>query len=156
MTRLEIILGLITVWALSFGGWLLYHDHVEIDKGRQQIITSDAKALQAARNLAHVQTQANHDKAALAAQGTLDAQRAVDAYRTLHPLQPVFVCHPNDRKPAVPATGPAVAQAQGTHTGPNPDRAVPDGPGYDLRPGLAILVSVAQQLAITDAEWQRR
>ena len=159
-SKLEFYALVAIVVLLAGGGWLIYHDHVEIQKGRDQIEASDAKATSALNEKVQAETVHKAALAAQAHQGAIDAQKAVDDFAAAHPTGPVRLCTANARGGGLPQTGQAGGGAAGALAGPP---AVPEVPGRDagapgpnISPDLDALVLAAQRLAIIDGEWQQR
>lgn len=153
--------ALLAIVLLSAGaGWFIYHDHVEIQKGRDQIEASDKKAGAALDQKVQAETAHKAALAAQAHQGALDAQKAVDDFAAAHPTGPVRLCTANPRSGGLPQAGQAGSGATGAVARPDPLQGVPGrdagAPGPDISPDLDALVLAAQRLAIIDREWQQR
>lgn len=107
-------------------------------------------------------TEANVVKAAIAARGADDDQHAVDAYLAAHPIEPVRLCHEDDRGGGLPkARAPVAAPA---HPGAG-SAAVPsvlggsdsgDAEGPDVSDALDTILRATETLDVLYRERQRR
>lgn len=109
-------------------------------------------------------TEANIVKAAIAARGAENDQRAVDAYLAAHPMEPVRLCHEDDRGGGLPkARAPISAPAnRGTGSGAVPpvlggsDSDSADSAGPDVGDAVDTILRATEALDILYRERQRR
>lgn len=132
--------------------------HHERVVGEQKIEVSDAKALDAAKKAADIETALNIARATKADAGADHDQQIIDDYRTAHPEQPVRLCHAaNGSQPAMPTGEAPHGGPPGAGSSPDLIRAVQDRTaGPDIGPGIDALVQAAGRLATLYTDRQSR
>ena len=160
MTTLEIRLIALVVAILAGGGWFLWHDHVEINKGRTEELAAFKKSSDRVIADTKKETIELKTKADMATKGSQDAEQKLHDFIAAHPDRPDSVCNDQSSRSDQQLSGKAgiVNSTPTASSIVTSDRAVQGGPGVSSirRAGDAIIVSVAEQLAIDEAEFQKR
>lgn len=150
LAGIVVTMVIVAAFALDFHG-----RHVEdrkIDKASVKV-EDEAKA----------GTEANLIKAAIAARGAEDDQRAIDAYVAAHPAQPVRVCNANSGSVGVRQAGTADTATAGAGTGLpavsqvlGRDASTDATEGVDVSPAVDVILRAAEAVDILYRERQRR
>jgi hypothetical protein len=157
MSLLELRLAFLLAGVLALGGLLLWHDHGEIQKGREQIEKSDAKADAALKAKMAAESQARQDKANQIEKEADHVQTAIDDYATAHPVGVVRLCGHSNQSGGGVRQG--TADLGGAPAAPGRPAAVPpvlgvdDGP--DLSGGIDAILSAAEELGVVYQEAHR-
>lgn len=135
--------------------------HHERVVGEQKIEASDAKALDAAKKAADIETALNIARATKADAGADHDQQIIDDYRTAHPEQPVRLCRAaNGSQPAVRTAEAPHSGSLGIGAGPASIPKVLDGDqsvaGPDISPNIDAIVRAAERLDVLYIDRQSR
>lgn len=147
-----LVVGGIVVSLILFG---LHERHVDARHFKEQAAIVEKQAAAG--------TEANAVKAAVAARGAEDDQRAIDAYIAAHPIEPVRVCDKDSGRPqGVRQDGAPVAAPAGRGAGPaavppvlGRDKTGGEG-GTDVGPGVDAILRATEALDVLYRERQRR
>lgn len=152
LTQARLILaGLVVVGAVAALAWFGLHErHVEVRKYE--------KAAAIVEKQADAGTEANVVKAAIAARGAEDDQRAIDAYIAAHPVKPVRLCDKDGSgPPGVRQNGAPNTANAGRGAGPAAVPEVLGGVDVVVDPaGVDAILRATEALDILYRERQRR